>query len=286
MRGASASSTALSPSPDRPAGVRRLGRIWLVPILLAVVACDEGQPESQAAEIVAPASACSERVFEETRFTVCRFDARTQELQLRWKGKDGSALRSLEALAADLGADAQRVSFAMNGGMYDEAGAPIGLYVEDGKQRKKLNLREGPGNFHLKPNGVFAVDAKGRVSVTPSDRFEKTVAKPRWATQSGPMLVVDGKLHPRFSADGESRFVRNGVGVRDPHSAFFVISEDAVSFGRFARFFRDALGCRNALFLDGSVSSLWDAGTDRMDAYSQLGPMIVALERKKPNAAN
>jgi uncharacterized protein YigE (DUF2233 family) len=94
------------------------------------------------------------------------------------------------------------------------------------------------------------------------------------------MLVIDGKLHHKFDADGESRLVRNGIGVKDRNSAFFVISEEGVSFGRFARFFRDALGCPNALFLDGSVSSLWDRPGGRQDAYSGLGPMIVVLRKE------
>jgi uncharacterized protein YigE (DUF2233 family) len=166
----------------------------------------------------------------------------------------------------------------MNAGMYNEAGKPVGYYVERGRELKPLNLRPGPGNFHLLPNGVFAVDAQGRPSVTPSRDLRRTVPRPLWATQSGPMLVIRGKLHPKFNRDGESRLVRNGVGVNGTY-AFFVISEDGVSFGRFARFFRDRLGCRDALFLDGSVSSLWDPAAGRQDGYSQLGPMVVVLRR-------
>ncbi|HEX8534046.1 MAG TPA: phosphodiester glycosidase family protein [Allosphingosinicella sp.] len=185
----------------------------------------------------------------------------------------------MAALEQSLGKEASRVRFAMNAGMYDEEGAPIGLFIEDGAERKSLNTRSGSGNFHLLPNGVFAVDAEGRLSVTTSSRFRKEVPSPRWATQSGPMLVIDGKLHPKFDANGPSQLVRNGVGVRDPRTAFFVISEEGVSFGRFARFFRDALGCKDALYLDGSVSSLWDPGAGRQDAFSELGPMIVVLKR-------
>ena len=200
-------------------------------------------------------------------------------MRLAWRGADGAPLRSLATLQQSLGTDTPRVRFAMNAGMYDEDGAPIGLFVEDGKQAKPLNLRPGPGNFHLLPNGVLSVDRKGRIAVTPSAKFKTTAAKPRWATQSGPMLVIAGKLHPKFDADGPSRLVRNGVGVRDPHTAFFVISEEAVSFGRFARLFRDALGCPDALYLDGTVSSLWDANTGRLDSYAGLGPMLVVMSK-------
>ena len=216
-------------------------------------------------------------------FSVCRFDAANDELRLAWRGRGrgrgGGALRSLAALEAELGKDARRVRFAMNAGMYDEAGAPIGLYVERGKELRKLNLNSGPGNFHLKPNGVFAVDAAGRVSVTASSRLRSRVRAPQWATQSGPMLVIDGKIHPKFDANGQSHYIRNGVGVRDATTALFVISEEPVSFGRFARLFRDALGCANALYFDGNVSSLWDPASGRQDATSDLGPLVVVLAK-------
>ena len=102
---------------------------------------------------------------------------------------------------------------------------------------------------------------------------------PYWATQSGPMLVIDGELHPRFAEDGASRLMRNGVGARDGRTAYFVISGGFVSFGRFARFFRDELGCTDALFLDGSVSCLWAPSLGRNDQDHALGPMVVVLDR-------
>ena len=144
-------------------------------------------------------------------------------------------------------------------------------------QGHRLALTEGPGNFHLKPNGVFWQDDAGALRIDTSERYVALNAHPRFATQSGPMLVIDGALHPRFAADGASHYIRNGVGVLDEHTAYFVISDDAVSFGRFARFFRDGLHCRNALFLDGSVSSLWAPNLQRRDDNHLLGPMIVVL---------
>ena len=218
--------------------------------------------------------------FEGTPFTVCRYDSSRDRLEL----VDGRTLRSLAALEQSLGARAREVRFAMNAGMYDEEGAPIGLFVSDGEEKKRLNLRKGSGNFHLLPNGVFAVEKSGRVSITVSEEFRKRVKAPLWATQSGPMLVIGGKLHPRFDANGQSQLVRNGVGVRDARTAFFVISEEGVSFGRFARFFRDGLKTPDALYLDGSVSSLWDPGAGRQDGYSGLGPMIVVF-RPRPSSA-
>ena len=243
--------------------------------LLLLAACGSEEPRAQQPALtlkdMAPAPACEARMFEGSAFTVCRFDARGERIELI----EGS--RSLAEVEARLGARARQVKFAMNAGMYDEEGRAIGLFVTEGKVGKRLNLRSGSGNFHLLPNGVFAQDAEGALSITASPRFGSRVPSPRWATQSGPMLVIDGKLHPKFDADGPSQLIRNGVGIRDPRTAYFVISEDPVSFGRFARFFRDALGCNDALYLDGTVSSLWDPAGARQDAYSSLGPILLVF---------
>lgn len=223
--------------------------------------------------------ACVEQRFENARFLVCPLDVRRHELRLLNTGQDGAPLRSFRALEEFLGGDAARVRFAMNAGMFNGRGAPIGLYVENGERKHRLNLADGPGNFHLKPNGVFWQDNDDSVHVATSDGFAARAAQPKYATQSGPMLVIDGALHPRFAADGDSHYIRNGVGVHDAHTAYFVISRDEVSFGRFARFFRDGLHCRDALFLDGHVSSLWAPELNRQDRGAALGPMVVVLNR-------
>jgi uncharacterized protein YigE (DUF2233 family) len=253
-------------------------RSSLVLAAALLAACDaQESPRADEREASAAAQgACELRRFEGSAFTACRYEARRDRIELFLEGKDGAPLRSLAALEDRLGKRAATLRFAMNAGMYGEDGGPIGLYVERGVRRRSLNLRDGPGNFHLKPNGVFAVDKAGRVSVTPSARFGRK-RDVHWATQSGPMLLVAGKLHPSFDADGPSKLIRNRVGVAGPETAWFVISEEGVSFGRFARFFRDALDCRDALFLDGTVSSLWDRGVERQDGYSSLGPMIAVF---------
>jgi uncharacterized protein YigE (DUF2233 family) len=222
--------------------------------------------------------ACEERRFEESRFTACRYDPKRHRLELIGEDEAGP-LRSFARLEQHLGTRAETLLFAMNAGMYDEEGRPIGLYVADGKQIRSINLNDGPGNFHMKPNGVFTVDAQGRAAVIPSDRFAAVKANPHWANQSGPMLVIAGKIHPQFAADGPSRHVRNGVGTDGSGAAWFAISEDVVSLGRFARFFRDELGAHDALFLDGAVSSLWDAPAGRQDGYSELGPLVAVFRR-------
>jgi uncharacterized protein YigE (DUF2233 family) len=219
-------------------------------------------------------SACRVEMFEESRFTVC--DPGKGNLELIAAGRDEPAVRRLADLDTNLGPKAGTVAFAMNAGMYDDDGRPIGLAIVEGRQKHAINRRNGGGNFHLMPNGVFQVRKNGRAEVVTSDKW-RTSPDIRIATQSGPMLVIDGKLHPTFEPDGMSRNIRNGVGVTGGNS-LFVISDDPVSFGKFARFFRDRLKSRDALFFDGSVSALWDPANGRRDLTKPLGPMVVAYK--------
>ena len=244
----------------------------LILILLALAACGKGDASAKV-----PESACRQQLFEGSRFTVC--DPKGGRLELFAAPPRGLPLRSFSDLAQKV--DANSIAFAMNAGMFDADGRPIGVaIVRPGTQAHPINLRDGPGNFHLKPNGVFMV-AKGVPSITVSGPLplERTPSI-ELATQSGPMLVIDGKLHPKLDPDGRSRLIRNGVGVREG-KALFVISQDSVSLGKFARFFRDGLKTPDALYFDGSVSSLWDPANGRQDSHAPLGPIIVAFRPGK-----
>jgi uncharacterized protein YigE (DUF2233 family) len=247
-------------------------------VLLALAACG---PATQAPEVPAraAASACQRRDYEGSAFTICRYDRRRDEIALFLDGRNGR-LRSLAALERELGPRARRLRFAMNAGMYDEAGRPIGLYVAEGRERHAINRRAGAGNFHMLPNGVLTIAADGRVAILPAARYAPA-ARPAWATQSGPMLVIDGALHPAIQPNGRSLHVRNGVCTVDENVAWFAISEAPVSFGRLARLLRDGLGCRDALYLDGSVSSLWDRPAARRDSYAELGPLVAVFAREE-----
>jgi uncharacterized protein YigE (DUF2233 family) len=223
--------------------------------------------------------ACSEMSFDASRFTICRFDPKRHDLQGFVTDQNGNPFRRFDHLRRYLGVKSKRVAFAMNAGMFDDAGFPIGLYVEDGIERHPSNDRDAPGNFYLKPNGVFWVDARGVHVAETKAYLDGARFGLRFATQSGPMLVIAGQIHPKFDFDGSSKHIRNGVGVDRAGRAVFVISSGPVSLGKFARVFRDQLGCDNALFLDGAVSSLWNGATDRIDERADIGPMIVVSER-------
>lgn len=223
---------------------------------------------------------CRAVAFAEGSFTVCTFDLRQTDLRLHWKDSSGEAYGSLGAFVSAEQSSKPPLVFAMNAGMYQADASPVGLYVEAGEQLRKANTANGPGNFHLKPNGIFYIRGD-QAGVLETGRFLKHRPKADYATQSGPMLVIDGKVHPRFSATSQSYKIRNGVGVSDPHTVVFAISNQTVTFLDFARLFRDELKCPNALFLDGSISSLYAPSAGRADTFWPVGPIVSARARAK-----
>lgn len=209
-------------------------------------------------------------------FTVCEFHAGTDDIALILNNDRGDRLGFFRVAQDHLEARGRRLVFAMNAGMFSPDRLPIGLYVEEGVTLKALNRREGPGNFHMLPNGVFWLDpsADTRAGVSETQRFHTSAHEPEFATQSGPMLVIDGALHPRFNAGSTSRHIRNGVGV-EGERVVFAISDEPVNFHTFASLFRDHLRTPNALYLDGAISRLYAPNLDRSDSGLPLGPMVV-----------
>jgi uncharacterized protein YigE (DUF2233 family) len=242
----------------------RSGVFWIVALLLLV------SPWAAGAQA---ASSCAATRFDGANYTVCSFDARRDDIRVYWKGADGQAYGGFARLADALKAQGRQLRFAMNGGMFETDLSPVGLLIENGKLEHKADLREGASNFHLRPNGIFYVGAAS-AGIVETTRFLNAPPAARYATQSGPMLVIDGRIHPKIQPTGTSAKIRNGVGVRDGALVTFAISEEPVTFHAFARLFRDGLNCPNALFLDGSVSSLFAPNLKRADALSPMGPII------------
>ena len=137
-----------------------------------------------------------------------KFGLGDYEIDLRRTDATGKPFRDLSKLAA-----AEPFILAMNAGMYHEDFTPVGLHVENGTEQSPLNLADAPGNFFLKPNGVFYVDGDNNAGVLETTAFAAAGIVPKLATQSGPMLVIDGNIHPRFEENGTSRHIRNGVGA-------------------------------------------------------------------------
>ena len=206
------------------------------------------------------------------RFTTIRFDARTERIELFLRDDAGQPFKHFDQLKSWLAGKNKQLRFAMNAGMYHVDLSPVGLFVQDGKQVSRLNLSDGTGNFYLKPNGVFFVSESGP-KIVESTEYPALAQGVRLATQSGPLLVRHGALHPSINAASTSRLVRNGVGVSG-NTIMFVISEQPVNFYEFATYFRDELHCPDALYLDGVVSSLYSTDLQRNDSKADLGPIV------------
>lgn len=194
-----------------------------------------------------------------------------------WRDDKGEIFKSIENLKNYVEKNGKHLRFAMNGGMYQEGGKPLGLFVENRKIVVPLNTREGAkGNFYIKPNGVFYITTDKRAFVTPTEKF-KDDGEIEFATQSGPMLVVAGIINPEFTPNSENINVRNGVCVLENNHVLFAISRRAVNFYDFAEFFKKQ-GCRDALYLDGFVSRMFLPEKNIADTDGDFGVMIGVTE--------
>ncbi len=245
----------------------RLPALALTALGLALIA-----PEARAVT-------CAARSFDDSRYTVCEVLPETEELRLFLRAENGQPYGHFSALETALGTQGKTLPFAMNAGMYHDDRSPVGHYIEDGTEEMRVISTPGPGNFGLLPNGLLCIQDDAAVVIETRDYLEQR-PECRYATQSGPMLVIDGELHPRFLPDSTSRYVRNGVGTsEDGKRAVFVISETPVTFHEFARLFRDELGLPNALFFDGNVSRLHAAQLGRSDLGRPMGPIVAVVEK-------
>ncbi|MGX5848972.1 phosphodiester glycosidase family protein [Mesorhizobium sp. PL10] len=256
---------------------KRYGAAFLIAILVVATSFiwwpkrPEPPPLVIGGDLPAP---CRNVAFEAVTYVVCEIDLRADSIGVFHAAADGKPFGSLEAFDKAMAGEGRPVLLSMNGGMYHEDLSPVGLLIESGIEKSPLNLAGAEGNFFLKPNGIFLLGKDGKAAVMESSAYAAARPDVAFATQSGPMLVIDGALHPRFETNGSSRYIRNGVGVRDENTVVLAISRSDVSFGSFARLFRDALGCRNALFLDGAVSALSDGMRMIVGGKYPAGPII------------
>ena len=235
---------------------RPLLRPWLLTslALTAVLGCARATQAPNSVEMT----------FAGQNYRVVTIDLQHEVLSLHWRNPEsGQAFGSIESLRQWGATHSRQLLFAANAGIYDKQYAPLGLHVENGKTLVPLNLAHGnpaSGNFSLLPNGVFAIYTDGHAAVRTSDDFKTDGKDVLWATQSGPMLVIDGQLNDQFLDDSGSVKWRSGVCATTPTKVIFAVSEGPVNFHTFAQLFRDRLGCRDALYLDGSISQLYVDG--------------------------
>ncbi|AQS41598.1 MAG: Hypothetical protein BHV28_09000 [Candidatus Tokpelaia hoelldobleri] len=219
---------------------------------------------------------CMSREFEQKAYIVCRADPVRDTIRLFLNNPDGKPYFSFSNVNKKLAQNGETLAFAMNAGMYHADYSAVGLYIENGQEQHVVSTQDGPGNFHMKPNGIFYL-ANGKAAVLETQSYLQSGVKPDYATQSGPMLVIDNRIHQRFIPNSPFLEYRNGVGVTNEGEVLFVISSQKVNFDEFARFFRDELKTPNALFLDGSISSLYAPEMGRKDWWHPMGPIIGAV---------
>lgn len=227
------------------------------------------------------AASCREETYQGVEYAICDVDLTQDVLRLFLYDESGTRPYGyFNTLNAALEAQGFTLGFAANAGMYHDDRAPVGLYIEDGETAQGVIKGAGPGNFGLLPNGILCLRDR-RADVFETLRYVEEAPDCISATQSGPMLVIDGALHPRFLPDSTSRFIRNGVGTSDDGTtATFVISNSPVTFHTFGSLFRDHLGLNNALYFDGNVSRLRAPDLGRNDiGFGALGPIIGVVER-------
>lgn len=202
------------------------------------------------------------------------------DLRFFLKDKHQQAFQNIGRLKQSLDSAGLELVFAMNGGMFTTELSPQGLYVEGGKVMANTDtLRSGYGNFYMLPNGIFYLTASRRAVVCATDTFVLT-PDVQYATQSGPMLVIDGAIHAKFNNGSKNVNIRNGVGILPNGNILFAISKEKINFYDFALWFKKR-GCRNALYLDGFVSKMYlpEKKIEQLDGT--LGVMIGEVKPKK-----
>lgn len=214
-----------------------------------------------------------------TTYIVAKVDLDKLEIKFLRNDPNDVVFDSFGSITQSLDALGEQVLFATNGGIFTEAFEPNGLYIENNIDYFELNPNEGSGNFFLKPNGVFEVSPSG-VNIVSTEQFIEQDSSPEFAIQSGPMLLVDGAIHPAFRKESTNLFTRSSVGIMDSKTAYFVLSQERVNFYSFADFFLTELGCKNALFLDGSISQFyWDSSPE--PETRKYGSYIVVTKGKR-----
>jgi len=200
-------------------------------------------------------------------------DPQKQDLQLYWKDDKGQIIQNFDNLKNYLAGKNKKLVFAMNGGMYKPDNSPCGLYIHQQKTITPLVTGSGSGNFFLKPNGVFYINNKNQAVICTTPDYPNNNKQVKSATQSGPMLVIDGAIHSAFNKGSANVNIRNGVGILPGNKIVFAISKEEINLYDFAEYFKN-LGCKNALYLDGFVSRMYLPEKNLLDTDGNFGVII------------
>lgn len=215
-------------------------------------------------------------------------DLNTNYLRTFWQDQRQRPYQSIEMLQEDQFRAGYRLKFAINGGIFSSRYAPKGLYIEEGKVLFPLDEAQPGGrfgNFYMEPNGVFMVayDKTARI-LTTQEFIKQFQGKPldsiRLAVQSGPTMLLHGKINKEFTKDSANKLRRTGVGIVDEHRVVFGMSSGSINFRDFATLFAD-MGCSDALFLDGGpISSMYVENQLKERAEAELVTILGVTEKE------
>ncbi|PIF47406.1 uncharacterized protein YigE (DUF2233 family) [Chryseobacterium sp. 52] len=211
-------------------------------------------------------------------FVIYSVDTQKEKIDFFWKNDQNQPFRSIQNLKKYINTRNQTLKFAMNGGMFIENNIPKGLYIENFKTLNPIDTLNGEGNFYLKPNGIFSITKSNESAVISTENF-KINSDIKFATQSGPMLIVNGKINPAFQKNSDNLNIRNGVGILKNGHPVFVMSKKKINFYNFASLFK-SLGCKNALYLDGFVSRAYFPEENWIQEDGDFGVMIGVTSEK------
>lgn len=195
---------------------------------------------------------CKEKIKHDDHFVIYQVNPKTQNIKFYWKNNRNETLKSIEHLKNEVESGNEKLIFAMNGGMFEPDNSPKGLYIENFKLLKSIDTLNGSGNFYLPPNGIFYITKDNQAGIVETHKYKQNTTT-RYATQSGPMLLINGKINPIFKEDSKNLNIRNGVGISENGDVIFAMSKKEINFHNLAQLFKE-MGCKNALYLDGFVS--------------------------------
>lgn len=219
--------------------------------------------------------------FNSQLFDVFVVDLTKDKIEFFYQNDNNQNLCDFESVNNYVKCKGDNLVFITNGGMFQKDISPLGAFYYKGKEIKPINLLDGTGNFYIKPNGVFCIDKNNKANIVVSEKFNAIADKIFYATQSGPMLVIDGKINEKFQESSTNENIRSGVGLINETTIVFAISNEPVSFYTFANLFKEYFGCRNALFLDGVVSEMYHPKIERYNLNTGFFGVMIGVVKKK-----
>ncbi len=220
-------------------------------------------------------------------FEVVRVDLDRADVKLYWRDERGRPFGSLAALDRWLAGRGETLLAATNAGIFYRTREPAGLHVERGNALRPLNRSddppagEGEGNFFAIPNGVFYIAADGTAHIRETQGAALALRQMREATQSGPLLLRHNRPHRLI---GNPTVSRNAVAVCGPKRIALVLAPEGASIREVALFIRNQLRCRDALYLDGTISGL-RVPSARVDRDGEYVGIIGVTPRRAENGA-